>query len=384
MSRIYDRIRDWFGDEVPAYIDDATLVVADNVAQYYFDLVDTTTLTLDADFPNQAPPLPYMFLDFARPDHITTLADGKRPWPDDWPAEWGVAIEAHDIAEGTEAEFAARARFTHDGWLAAELREADPESLRRYLRGDARGGLARQGQLPPAVSACVAALQMWMDVYARLSTEESVRAARRAMGDNGHPRWIVSTDLWVQYSNAFPYIVWRWHYGVFADGSLDKPITGYPYLRDQVRNASSETVDVMMRLGTLFSVHPTLLTLSFMHCKNVESHEVERPAGAGKKGKGRARRRRPRKPYYLLDIDPMRAVLRHEGQVETVGLERALHICRGHFATYSEERPLFGKLAGTYWRAQHVRGRAAAGTVEKGYTVHPSRPVQGEPEAIGE
>ena len=372
MSRIYDRIRDWFGDEVPAYIDDATLVVADNVAQYYFDLVDTTTLSLDADFPNQAPPLPFMFLDFARTDHITTLAEGKRPWPDDWPPAWGVAIEAHDIAAGPEGEAAARARFTRDGWFTEELREADPESFRRYLRGDERGAVTRLRSLPPAVSACVAAMEHWMDVYARLSTEEGVRAARQAIGDNGHPRWIVSTDLWVQYDDTFPYVLWRWHYGVFADGTLDRPITGYPYLREQVRDADHTTVDFMLRLAVLFSLHPTLLTLSFMHCKNVESREVERPTIVGKKG--RARRRRPPKPYYLLDIDPMRAVLRHEGQIETVGLERALHICRGHFATYNEERPLFGKLAGTYWRAQHVRGRAENRTVEKGYNVHPVRP----------
>ncbi|MDQ2827742.1 MAG: hypothetical protein M3Y74_01645 [Chloroflexota bacterium] len=385
MSRMYDRIRNWFGaDEVPAYIDDATVIVADNVAHYYFDLVDTTTLSLDADFPNQAPPLPFMFLDFARPDHITTLADGKRPWPDDWPPAWGVAIEAHDIAEGTEAEVAARARVTRDGWLTAELRAADPESLRRYLRGDVRGALARQGQLSPAVSACVAALEHWMDVYAHLSTEEGVRAARHVLRDKGHPRWIVSTDLWVQYDDTFPYVLWRWHYGVFADGTLDRPITGYPYLREQVLGADRATVDLMLRLATVLSFHPALLTLSFMHCKNVESREVARPAGGGKKARGGRRQRRPPKPYYLLDIDPMRAVLHHEGQVETVGLERALHICRGHFATYNEDRPLFGKLAGTYWRAPHVRGRAVAGAVEKGYTVHLGCPQHAERDVIEE
>jgi hypothetical protein len=48
---------------------------------------------------------------------------------------------------------------------------------------------------------------------------------------------------------------------------------------------------------------------------------------------------------------------------------RALHVCRGHFARYTEERPLFGRVAGTFWRPMHLRGSASEGLVLKDDTV---------------
>lgn len=51
---------------------------------------------------------------------------------------------------------------------------------------------------------------------------------------------------------------------------------------------------------------------------------------------------------------------------------RRLHAVRGSFATYGEAAPLFGRLAGTFWRPAHVRGSAAAGRVAKDYEVGPA------------
>jgi hypothetical protein len=86
----------------------------------------------------------------------------------------------------------------------------------------------------------------------------------------------------------------------------------------------------------------------------------------------RERRRHGLKPfvrYHTINIEPMKKVLRTEGQIESQGLKRALHICRGHFSTYSEERPLFGKVAGTFWIPAHVRGEAKEGLVISDYRV---------------
>jgi hypothetical protein len=56
--------------------------------------------------------------------------------------------------------------------------------------------------------------------------------------------------------------------------------------------------------------------------------------------------------YHTIEIEPMKKVLRHEGRIETEGLKRALHICRGHFAHYPETEPgLFGKgIQGDFWK----------------------------------
>lgn len=120
------------------------------------------------------------------------------------------------------------------------------------------------------------------------------------------------------------------------------------------------------RVGTAMS--PLLLGFSFLHCKNVTIHTNEPPECLQ-----RARKRRNRPPmitYKTLEIEPMKQVLRTEGQVEKVGLKQALHICRGHFKDY-REKGLFGMESrkGIYWWDMHVRGTPASGVVVKDYKV---------------
>lgn len=47
----------------------------------------------------------------------------------------------------------------------------------------------------------------------------------------------------------------------------------------------------------------------------------------------------------------------------------ALHLCSGHFKTYTEEAPLFGKIVGRWWWHSHTRGNKIHGEVIKDY--HP-------------
>lgn len=121
-------------------------------------------------------------------------------------------------------------------------------------------------------------------------------------------------------------------------------------------------------LATEISPHcyPALLGLSFLHCKNV-TRIVHRPEAWHVRG---FRKRHGRSPvsYYTLNIEPMKEVLRREGHSETVGIAKALHICRGHFANY-DEKPLFGKYTGTFWKPAHVRGSLKHGAVVKDYAV---------------
>jgi hypothetical protein len=77
----------------------------------------------------------------------------------------------------------------------------------------------------------------------------------------------------------------------------------------------------------------------------------------------------PQTRFHTVVIDPMKKILRTEGQSERLGLKRALSICRGHFADYTHGGGLFGKHHGVYWIPQHVKGAAEAGTVVKDYAV---------------
>ncbi len=122
-------------------------------------------------------------------------------------------------------------------------------------------------------------------------------------------------------------------------------------------------------LGEGFAIVSTMTTIgmgiSFMHCKNVKQVEAKEDPGE----RFLRQYKVPKFTYRTLCIDPMKEVLRREGQSEAAGLKRALHICRGHFSTYSDEKPLFGKYAGTFWVPDHVRGKKEHGEVVKDYEV---------------
>jgi hypothetical protein len=114
-----------------------------------------------------------------------------------------------------------------------------------------------------------------------------------------------------------------------------------------------------------------LLSLSFMHCKNVKLVDVI-PDKQPTHNKS-AKRRRERAtyhpvPYKVLDILPMKEILRTKGRSEKVGAKKALHICRGHFADYTEGAGLFGKWHDRYWWSPQLRG-----TAQKGVTVRDHR-----------
>lgn len=123
--------------------------------------------------------------------------------------------------------------------------------------------------------------------------------------------------------------------------------------------------------SVLFLV-PLLLALSLMHCKNVT--QVEHVPDGPVQRKATRKHGIPLVTYRVLGIQPMREVLRNEGRSDEQGLKKALHICRGHFATYSQDKPLFGRVAGTFWIPQHLRGAAERGVVVKDYNVEAPAP----------
>lgn len=116
-----------------------------------------------------------------------------------------------------------------------------------------------------------------------------------------------------------------------------------------------------------------LFALSFLHCKNVP---VEAPPDDRSPAERRRWERAGVDPpaYHVLAIGAAgRAIAAAEpGAPRSAGdLKRRLHVCRGHFATYGPDRPLFGRHAGTFWRPAHARGDRAVGASVKGYRVDP-------------
>lgn len=175
----------------------------------------------------------------------------------------------------------------------------------------------------------------------------------------GFISWIKGAQFW-------------WQVPVRADGT---PIwmDGTPFhvraIRGSRMESGLETDPEGASWFSLVNIEVPLWTLAFCHVKNVQRIENVPPAKLSK----RAEKEHgvPLSKYYTLAITPM---IRDKKQ--PAGGHHAspsLHIKRGHFKTYTAEKPLFGRkdLVGVYWWDAHVVGDYQKGTVVKDYEPKP-------------
>lgn len=109
------------------------------------------------------------------------------------------------------------------------------------------------------------------------------------------------------------------------------------------------------------------ITLAMLHCKNVTISSYAPPRKLSK----RAEKEHgiPLHRFHTLNIRPMSS---GRGELGSGSQSlKAAHIKRGHFKTFTDDAPLFGKWTGTYWWDSHVAGSKAKGTVDKHYRMLP-------------
>lgn len=139
------------------------------------------------------------------------------------------------------------------------------------------------------------------------------------------------------------------------------------YTNDDEKTPKNPTVIELV--GTAVDLlHPMLLALSMMHCRNVTLVEGTIP----RHERRRAEKEKVRAPlrFSTVNIAPMTRILRDEGKSGSHGLQKAMHICRGHFKHF-DEKPLFGRVTGTFWWGSMVRGTSSRGKVVHDYEVKP-------------
>lgn len=102
---------------------------------------------------------------------------------------------------------------------------------------------------------------------------------------------------------------------------------------------------------------------TFSHCKNVKT--VDETELMQPPPKVMRRLKLPTIKRYTLKIDGRQSDGRESNGI---GQSPAYHLCRGHFATYGPEKPLFGRLVGKFWIPAHTKGSKAAGEVKKSYS----------------
>jgi len=101
--------------------------------------------------------------------------------------------------------------------------------------------------------------------------------------------------------------------------------------------------------------------LKLLTCKNVKLKQAPLKRVKPKKGKKQLF------SYHVLDVPQPQT--RYNETNPPSGRTHRLHLCRGHFRTYTDAAPLFGKVTGRIWVPAHVKGRDRSGIVHQDYAI---------------
>lgn len=173
-----------------------------------------------------------------------------------------------------------------------------------------------------------------------------------AKGEGALPEgtaWILWCELFIDYG-------WRGrpiegpHGAMFLCIDSEGHLLERPWMQSYAEPRWAEEMKSLMTW-----LHPTLLAVTFLHCKNVRIEDNQVPKPLAKKYRERHGGVNPTS-YKTLIIEPLKQILRHEGNSDKVGIAKAMHICRGHFRDYREGRGLFGKYKQLVWTPMTVRG----------------------------
>lgn len=137
--------------------------------------------------------------------------------------------------------------------------------------------------------------------------------------------------------------------------------------KEEIEKTKKENTDEELKLYLQAFILPALLVNALLHCKNIQTQHHEFP-----NRRPIAHYKRIGKPYfekyYTLQVKPFYKY-KNESSGEASGWSNAFHIYRGHFKTYTKEKPLFGKYTGVYWWESSVRGSKDVGIINKDYKV---------------
>lgn len=189
--------------------------------------------------------------------------------------------------------------------------------------------------------------------------------------DDGKPRWILYITIFFEREKGKPFgPVGHCTAGLAEDGTWFRHAAGEPWWGGGLVDMSIQLADEVKKeyadyiAGVTF---PALMTLSFQHCKNVTIKPIEPDDKLSTK---HARKYGTRlTPYHVLEITPIKRLIDKLRQGEASDLRRALHICRGHFKTFTQDAPLFGKYTGKFWWPSQVKGSQDRGLSLKDYRV---------------
>ena len=149
---------------------------------------------------------------------------------------------------------------------------------------------------------------------------------------------------------------------VWALGSVEGSAYIYPFCDSEVtKDLQGELYDEVMITRTILDV---------LSCKNVNLTPVDPPEKLNKKRIKNGKH--PLYRYHVLTVDLDKGRKQSGvGRGANLGT-MPVHLCRGHFKEYTDEKPLFGRVTGRFWWQPYARGKAENGVVMKDYEIKKS------------
>lgn len=143
----------------------------------------------------------------------------------------------------------------------------------------------------------------------------------------------------------------RWIYDI---SEHDIKAINYDDIKDEI---TLQTLSYSMSIIARFLV--------LLNCKNIVPHKIFAPKKLNQK------RQRNNKPaiseYYVLNLRLPSKEKNDYRSISTPLSHNRIHLCRGHFKTYTKEHPLLGRHTGLYWWQPHIRGQNKEGIILKDY-----------------
>ncbi len=159
-------------------------------------------------------------------------------------------------------------------------------------------------------------------------------------------RWVVQSRVWQ----------------TMDDGTVLVLPEDYLYLSDKGKLLSVGRSMLAAGLGEMLMTAFPFFVFQLLHCRGVTAEPQEPYKPRLPRGK---RRKIPRVTFQRLQIgDPN---IQRQPSEPTGDHGVAKHLCRGSFAHYTPEAPLFGKYTGVFWRPAHIKGKAEHGIRGKEY-----------------
>ena len=335
-------------------LEEATVILVDNVARFYYVDNEQEEWDITKDFPNVAPPWPVAFYEYAHPRFSNSM--GSLIAQDQGGSRWGTLVVAEDIQSIRSQKRDVESDAKQMAWMVLSSREEIQQEIWRF---------AQERILTP-------------DILWNALSEEIRQGYRDAASSEKREAFIEQNDVrWA--CNAFSFWLPPRSDHVFPMMHYSYPLTGHGQLITDLDGnvigpfgpmSSSSNPDAVRQLSYM-PLHVPFLAMSFAHCKNVTVTSIDPPEKLSRKQEKRYGI--PKVRYHVLQIDPMREVLRREGEMSShSSAPKALHICRGHFKDY-RERGLFGKYHGLFWWDAHARGSLNSGAVVKDYSIKGGR-----------